>query len=178
MHNVGNKLKCLLQNLLIIYFLHEDKLLRSGPQWTSIINGIVKWWTILGIVFVMIVEFYSAISYVLEYWKYVSFENMSPLDLLMLQLLRPNSSNLPCLYSTFHLEYPLVLSRICLVTFIVIYVHEPIKHKQSAQICLEVQQVNKNCHYSSMTIYFLKHILNLITLTFFSQFVMLYTYLW
>ena len=32
-------------------------------------------------------------------------------DLLMLQLLRPNSSNLPCLYSTFRLEYPLVLSR-------------------------------------------------------------------
>ena len=40
----------------------------------------------------------------------------SPLwDLLMLQLLRPNSSNLPCLYSTFHLEYPLVLSRFCFV---------------------------------------------------------------
>ena len=37
-------------------------------------------------------------------------------DLLMLQLLRPNSSNLPCLYSTFHLEYPLVLSRFCLNT--------------------------------------------------------------
>ena len=35
-------------------------------------------------------------------------------DLLMLQLLRPNSSNLPCLYSTFHLEYSLVLSRFCL----------------------------------------------------------------
>ena len=35
------------------------------------------------------------------------------LDLLMLQLLRPNSSNLPCLYSTFHLECPLVLSRFC-----------------------------------------------------------------
>ena len=35
-------------------------------------------------------------------------------DLLMLQLLRPNSSNLPCLYSTFHFEYPLVLSRFCL----------------------------------------------------------------
>ena len=33
---------------------------------------------------------------------------------LMLQLLRPNSSNWPCLYSTFHLEYPLVLSRFCL----------------------------------------------------------------
>ena len=32
-------------------------------------------------------------------------------DLLMLQLLRPNSSNLPCLYSTFHLEHPLVFSR-------------------------------------------------------------------
>ena len=36
-------------------------------------------------------------------------------DLLMLQLLRPNSSNLPCLYSTFHLEYPLVLSRFCMI---------------------------------------------------------------
>ena len=33
----------------------------------------------------------------------------------MLQLLRPNSLNLPCLYSTFHLEYPLVLSRFCFV---------------------------------------------------------------
>ena len=32
-------------------------------------------------------------------------------DLLVLQLLRPDSSNLPCLYSTFHLEYSLVLSR-------------------------------------------------------------------
>ena len=30
------------------------------------------------------------------------------------QLLRPDSSNLPCHYSTFHLEYPLVLSRFCL----------------------------------------------------------------
>ena len=35
-------------------------------------------------------------------------------DLLVLQLLRPDSSNLPCLYSTFHLEYPSVLSRLCL----------------------------------------------------------------
>ena len=34
-------------------------------------------------------------------------------DLLVLQLLRPDSSNLPCLYSTFHLEYTLVLSRFC-----------------------------------------------------------------
>ena len=40
------------------------------------------------------------------------------LDLLMLQLLRPNSSNLPCLYSTFHLEYPLVLSRFCFLEFL------------------------------------------------------------
>ena len=38
-------------------------------------------------------------------------------DLLMLQLLRPNSSNLPCLYSTFHLEYPLVLSRFCFTPY-------------------------------------------------------------
>ena len=38
-------------------------------------------------------------------------------DLLMLQLLRPNSSKLPCLYSTFHLEYPLVLSRFCFIVF-------------------------------------------------------------
>ena len=36
-------------------------------------------------------------------------------DLLVLQLLRPDSSNLPCLYSTFHLEYSLVLSRFCFV---------------------------------------------------------------
>ena len=41
-------------------------------------------------------------------------------DLLMLQLLRPNSSNLPCLYSTFHLEYPLVLSRFYFVLFFVL----------------------------------------------------------
>ena len=34
-------------------------------------------------------------------------------DFLVLQLLRPDSSNLPCLYSTFHLEYHLVLSRFC-----------------------------------------------------------------
>ena len=34
-------------------------------------------------------------------------------DLLMLQLLRPVFPNLPCLFSTFHLEYPSVLSRFC-----------------------------------------------------------------
>ena len=32
-------------------------------------------------------------------------------DLLVLQLLRPHSSNLPCLNSTLHIEYPLVLSK-------------------------------------------------------------------
>ena len=32
-------------------------------------------------------------------------------DLLVLQSLRPDSSNLPCLYSTYRLEYPLLLSR-------------------------------------------------------------------
>ena len=32
-------------------------------------------------------------------------------DLLVLQLCKPDSSNLPCLYSTFLLEYPLLLSR-------------------------------------------------------------------
>ena len=41
------------------------------------------------------------------------------LDLLVLQLWRPDSSNLPSLYSNFHLEYSLVLSRFCLtnITF-------------------------------------------------------------
>ena len=34
-------------------------------------------------------------------------------DLLMIQLLRPVFSNLPCLFSTFHLEYPSLLSRFC-----------------------------------------------------------------
>ena len=35
-------------------------------------------------------------------------------DLLVLQLLRPDFSNLPCLYSTFHHQCPLVLSRFSL----------------------------------------------------------------
>ena len=62
-------------------------------------------------------------------------------DLLMLQLLRPNSSNLPCLYSTFHLEYPLVLSRFCFETpkgiamiFVVIIWYVELKY--SAEACL------------------------------------------
>ena len=36
-------------------------------------------------------------------------------DLFVLQSLRPDSSNLPFLYSTFQFEYPMVLSRFCLV---------------------------------------------------------------
>ena len=44
-------------------------------------------------------------------------------DLLMLQLLKPNSSNVPCLYSTFHLEYPLVLSRFCFTQSLLISSH-------------------------------------------------------
>ena len=36
-------------------------------------------------------------------------------DLLVLQFLRPDSSNLPCLYSTFRLQYSLVPSRFCSV---------------------------------------------------------------
>ena len=49
-----------------------------------------------------------------QLWSYLQGQGHSVLItqiFVMLQLLRPNSSNLPCLYSTFHLEYPLVLSR-------------------------------------------------------------------
>ena len=48
-------------------------------------------------------------------------------NLLMLQLLRPNSSNLPCLYSTFHLEYPLVLFSILLCS-VLIFEEVPIRY--------------------------------------------------
>ena len=48
-------------------------------------------------------------------------------DLLMLQLLRPNSSNLPCLYSTFHLEYSMVLSRFCFIFYAIWWLKEPRK---------------------------------------------------
>ena len=51
-------------------------------------------------------------------------------DLLMLQLLRPNSSNLPCLYSTFHIEYPLVLSRFCFF-FLVLITNQKINNHVS-----------------------------------------------
>ena len=41
--------------------------------------------------------------------------------LLVLQLLRQDISNLPCLYSTFHLENPLILSRFRLLLFMATY---------------------------------------------------------
>ena len=39
----------------------------------------------------------------------------APIAFLVFQLLKPDSSNLPCLYSTFHLEYPLVFSRFSII---------------------------------------------------------------
>ena len=66
-------------------------------------------------------------------------------DLLMLQLLRPNSSNLPCLYSTFHLEYPLVLSRFCLKGFLKIECNErEIKAKQNYRGMFKTQKSGNN----------------------------------
>ena len=70
-------------------------------------------------------------------------------NLLMLQLLRPNSSKLPCLYSTFHLEYPLVLSRFCFETreksqtFVSIYF---IVYNKKQPIHCAVQQVKPLKH--------------------------------
>ena len=52
-------------------------------------------------------------------------------DLHVLQLLRPDSSNLPCLYSTFHLEYPLVLSRFSLESPLI----------QNGEVCLSKSKV-------------------------------------
>ena len=43
-------------------------------------------------------------------------------DLLMFKLLRPDSPNLPCLYSTFHLEYPLVISWVCFTSASVLFI--------------------------------------------------------
>ena len=62
-------------------------------------------------------------------------------DLLMLQLLRPNSSNLPCLYSTYHLEYPLVLSRfyfVCLsfLNYILHYTFKSLEIETSYWACI------------------------------------------
>ena len=76
-------------------------------------------------------------------------------DLLMLQLLRPNSSNLPCLYSTFHLEYPLVLSRFCLEYPSILYRFALALMGQPVPICkryyLVKDPVNRlvNCRYSN-----------------------------
>ena len=56
-------------------------------------------------------------------------------DLLVLQILRPDSSNLPCLYSTFHLEYPLVLFRFCFAIHVLILYYLLIKQKRSTEGC-------------------------------------------
>ena len=55
-------------------------------------------------------------------------------DLLMLQLLRPDSSNLPCLYSTFHLEYPLVLSRFCSLVYFCLHQSSPFQKLNEVSI--------------------------------------------
>ena len=78
-------------------------------------------------------------------------------DLLMLQLLRPNSSNLPCLYSTFHLEYPLVLSRF----YIVINKPDAIQVRPDSELPLSNIRLKKiqefhicswdsKCHYDNI----------------------------
>ena len=58
-------------------------------------------------------------------------------DLPVLQLLRPDSSNLPCLYLTFHLEYPWVLSRFCLVCHAIkLHIYMYIFHEESKSFTL------------------------------------------
>ena len=56
------------------------------------------------------------------------------LDLLMLQLLRPVFPNLPCLFSTFHLEYPSVLSRF--VFFLWYKTQDQVLHVSNLTYCL------------------------------------------
>ena len=59
--------------------------------------------------------------YYMHMYNYEFNKNMTSLyvkytpfwDLLMLQLMRPAFPKLPYLFSTFHLEYPSVLSRLC-----------------------------------------------------------------
>ena len=66
-------------------------------------------------------------------------------DLLMFQLLRPNSSNLPCLYSTFHLEYPLVLSRFCLLCLAI-------------QLVTNIMSFMKFTRFICPTLWFIPHV--------------------
>ena len=75
-------------------------------------------------------------------------------DLLMLQLLRPNSSNLPCLYSTFHLEYPLVLSRFCFVKLVksLSKIFQPYILYVSANTCAGGQKKNMDIRPGSHAI--------------------------
>ena len=68
-------------------------------------------------------------------------------DLLMLQLLGPDFPNFPCLYSTFHLEYPSVLSRFCfgvgynLACTISLCEHSNIKWNSSPMIFCKLHNV-------------------------------------
>ena len=82
-------------------------------------------------------------------------------DLLVLQLLRSDSSNLLGLYSTFHLEYPLVpiLSRFCL-SYIGTYTCRTYKYNEPVRLSDKIVQAifskqvktalwnKKNCNYN------------------------------
>ena len=63
-------------------------------------------------------------------------------DLLMLQLLRPNSSNLPCLYSTFHLEYFLVLSRFYFIKKTTQHFYPSVRKSRSSVNLFPVHLIN------------------------------------
>ena len=54
-------------------------------------------------------------------------------DLLMLQKLRPVFKNLPCLFSTFHIDYPSVLSRFLFISWIITYL---VSSRPYIEICL------------------------------------------
>ena len=65
-------------------------------------------------------------------------------DSLVLHLLRPDSSNLPCLYLTFHLEYPFVLS----FSFI-------ISVENLSYTCIHVQMFIETAHRIILVLSFL-----------------------
>ena len=66
-------------------------------------------------------------------------------DLLMLQLLRLNSSSLPCLYSTFHLEYPLVLSRLCFLYPLILFLYKTSGFERWNYFCSKTTFFIQNC---------------------------------
>ena len=74
-------------------------------------------------------------------------------DLPMLQLLRPNSSNLPYLYSTFHLEYPLVLSRFCFINQLITQLRWQMSPLSDINCCVTEPSVSHLCmSYSHCTV--------------------------